>query len=549
MRCRWYSVGTRSLCATFLALSAVCAQASRTILVPLDDRPAAGQFAQMIAEIAAETVQMPPYEYLGRFTRPGDPEAILDWIEKQDLSGTSALVVSADMIAYGGLIASRAADTPESKALERLKRFEAILRKRPAGTRVYVFSSVMRLAPTATRNSRGWRDKLGKYVGYKEQYDRTRDSATLKALANLRLVIPDGEIERYYATRQRDHNIQRELVKMTARSFDYLVLGQDDAQPFGPHIPETKALRQLVDDLHIGGKAYFCEGIDQISNVLVCRAMLKSAGWTPRVRVVYSDPYGRKKIPIYESKTVQDTVRDQILASGARMTADSKDADYALYVNTPDRRRTQFFGFVDELRNDLDQDVPVCLADINLGKDGTCDQELFSLLNDEGRLMNLLAFAGWNTPGNTLGTAIPTANLLLLARKQQTDALRREVAHKTFMLHRYVDDVLYHRNTRPRAYGLIDKMYGGAREEAYGDSYRAVDAFVRKDMLRQLDEMFKRQLEGKKVETPVGHYVLTGVRNAKCFLPWPRAYEVRLEFGIDAEPLNSTTTPVQTATR
>jgi len=42
-------------------------------------QPAAGQFAQMIGNIAGIDVRQPPYEDLGRFTNPGSPEAILAW--------------------------------------------------------------------------------------------------------------------------------------------------------------------------------------------------------------------------------------------------------------------------------------------------------------------------------------------------------------------------------------------------------------------------------------------------------------------------------------
>src|SRR4029077_11467854 len=101
--------------------AAVCASAhaQRILLVPIDSRPATGQFAQMIAHIADVQVQMPPYETLGRFTKPGDPGLILAWLERQDYSDVSAVVVSADMIAYGGLIASRKNDVSIGLALQR----------------------------------------------------------------------------------------------------------------------------------------------------------------------------------------------------------------------------------------------------------------------------------------------------------------------------------------------------------------------------------------------------------------------------------------------
>ena len=68
------------------------ARADKVLLVPIDSRPAAGQFAQMIGKMANAQVVMPPYDSLGRFTRPGKPEAILDWLDTQDYRGVAAVV-------------------------------------------------------------------------------------------------------------------------------------------------------------------------------------------------------------------------------------------------------------------------------------------------------------------------------------------------------------------------------------------------------------------------------------------------------------------------
>ncbi|MFO0045356.1 MAG: DUF4127 family protein, partial [Armatimonadota bacterium] len=52
----------------------------RVLLVPLDSRPAAGQFAQMIGKIDGVEVETPPIETLGRFTTPGNPDKIWSWL-------------------------------------------------------------------------------------------------------------------------------------------------------------------------------------------------------------------------------------------------------------------------------------------------------------------------------------------------------------------------------------------------------------------------------------------------------------------------------------
>ncbi|MFQ3586636.1 MAG: DUF4127 family protein, partial [Fimbriimonadaceae bacterium] len=465
---------------------------------------------------------------------PGKPDEILTWLRDQDFGDVVAVVLSTDMVAYGGLVASRVPDTTAVEAERRLRRL-AIIRSRHPRVPFYGFSAVMRLYPTSTRGNAAWRLQLGRYAELKERFERTGEPASRRSMQNLLARIPPLEIVRYEETRARNHEIQRLLIRMTrSGTFDYLILGQDDAQPFGPHIPEQRALARYIAAQGVQNKVYQCEGIDQHANVLVSRALLRRNGWTPRVRIVYSDPAGRHKIANYESKNVENSLRDQILASGARPAINPDEYDYTLYVNTPDPRPEEFANFLVKLKDDVDQGFPVAVADINLGKDGTADSRLFAGLMTNERMVRLLSYAGWNTAGNTMGTTIPTANVYLLARRMQVDPLVREVARREFLLHRYVNDFEYHRYVRPLAYQMIDEMPRASREEAYGSEFADVDQFVRDTLTQHLDRVFREQFLGRSFFAGTGQFVVSGLENVRVFLPWPRVYEVRLEFRMQA---------------
>lgn len=528
-----------NLLATLAACVAVVqAHGDKVLLVPIDSRPAAGQFAQMIGKMASTTVAMPPYDLLGRFTKPGKPDAILDWLDNQDFKGVTSVIVSTDMVTYGGLIASRVDSTPTEVAEKRLARLEAIRKKHP-GTAFYAFCSIMRLAPTATAVSAPWRAALARYAELTDRYARTKSSSDFESLKNLVKIVPSTEIDRYERTRQRNHHIQAVLIRMAAAgTFNYLTLGQDDARAYGPHVPETIHLKQLVQGLGIGGKVYFCEGIDQLSNVLISRALLKDAGWQPRVRIVYSDPGRMNDYASFESKPISESLRDQIFASGARPVSADTTADYDLFVNVPKRSPETFKAFLHELSDELDQSFPVCVSDINLARDGTADPELFNGLMDNQRMMRLLSFAGWNTAGNSLGTSIPAANVYLLARKLNRNPLEREVAQREFLLHRFVNDYAYHKLTRPIAYSLIDKTKGN-RDETNEPLFSQVQSFVRRDLEKHLEEYFTEQFQGRKFYAGTHQYEVEGLQNVKIFLPWPRAYEVRLEFSMTTKEMNA----------
>lgn len=518
-----------------MVLLATPALAERIILIPLDSRPAAGQFAQMIGRVIGSEIVMPPYELLGRYTSPGDPDKILDWLREQDFNNTDAVVVSADMIAYGGLIASRVPDVGLETAKRRIRRLE-LIRRRHKETQFYTFSAVMRLYPTSTVANRGWRLLVGRYAEYKARYATSRNRKDLQRLTDLASKTPSIEIRRYEAARKRNHEIQLGLIESTAKGiYDYLVLGQDDAKPVGPHIGETSRLKRLVSSRQIGGRVYFCEGIDQLSNVLVSRAVLKASKWTPRVRIVYSDPAGRKKVADYESKNVEASLRDQLIASGAWPMAKGGNYDYTVFLNTPQPNSITFQTFLNQLCDEVDQGFPVSVADINLAKDGTADPVLFERLQQNGRMIKLLSYAGWNTAGNSMGTAIPTANVYLLARRRQTPDLERETAYREFLLHRFVNDFVFHKVTRPQAYKMIDSMPNASREETYGDAFGEIDSFVRRDMAEHLEATFRDQFLGKRFFAGTKQYVFTNLESVKIFLPWPRAYEVRLEFRMQTQ--------------
>ena len=519
----------RWILSVLLVLMTVAAYGNRILLVPLDSRPAPGQFAQMIGRIDGVDVRMPPFTALGRFTTPGNPDRILDWLEGQDMSDVSSIIASTDMICYGGLIASRIYDVSSVVATRRLTRLMEIKRKNPK-VKLYIFSATMRLAPTATLKASKFRLKLARYEELKDIAARTNDRKAKYEMNALSKKIPVGEIEQYELTRQRNHRLQKQLVQMTKDSLiDFLVLGQDDARPYGPHVAENEELRQLVHQNALEWKVYFCEGVDQHSIVLLSRALLKEIGWTPRVRVVYSDEAAKNTYASYESKRIVDSLSEQLLASGARPVGHDGEYDYTLYLNTPGRRETPFRKFLDNLKTDLDKGEPVAVADINLATDGTADPDLFQALWEQDRLTKLLAYAGWNTAGNTIGTTIPAANIYLLAKRTDVDPLIREVAQREFLIHRFINDYAYHKFTRPSAYALIEP---GHHEEIYGDEWDEVNTYVSRDLLKHLRVFFDQGFLGRSFTAGDRNYQFVGLTDTKVWLPWPRPYEARLEFHI-----------------
>ena len=110
----------------------------KILLVPLDDRPVNTEDPRWMGRLVEETIQLPPHALLGKFTRPGNPEKILTWLSR-NLPAACAVIVSIDMITYGGLIASRTMATPFKGANARLHKLFQLIQHHP-NTPFYLFS-------------------------------------------------------------------------------------------------------------------------------------------------------------------------------------------------------------------------------------------------------------------------------------------------------------------------------------------------------------------------------------------------------------------------
>ena len=512
---------------------------TRILLIPLDSRPAAGQFAQMIGAMNNTKVDVPPIEILGKFTTPGDVDKVYEWLETQNMGDVSTIIVSGDMLAYGGLIASRVNETDAGQGIQRLQRLIDLKRRSAPEIKLYIYMSTMRLTPTATKAAASYRLNLAKYEETKDRYERTHDVTLPSKLNNLRRMVPAIEIMKYERTRRRNVEVQSALLRMCiGPEIDFLIMGQDDAKPDGPQIQENAKLKKLADQYHVMGKVYFCEGIDQHSNLLLSRAILTQHNWKPKVRIVYSDEDGKNQYALYESKTVKESLLDQLFASGAEMSKDNDEYDYSLYVNTPKRREPQFEEFLEKMRNEIDQGFPVAVADINFGANGSSDEALFNFLIRTGKAYKLLAFAGWNTAGNTMGTSIPAANVYLCARKFDAEPLKREVAQREFLLHRMINDWAYHRFTRPATYAMIDSLQD-QRDEIYGSNFEAVNKFAVADLRRHIAQIFQNQFHLRRFTAGEKEYQIVDLSDLTIGLPWPRAYEIRVDYKMKVEEVGS----------
>jgi Protein of unknown function (DUF4127) len=422
-----------------LAQPALCAP---IVFVPLDDRPVTLTLPLMLGRIAGHAVVAPPRGLLGHFLQPGDPDAIVAWLNGKAPVADS-YVLSSDMLAYGGLSASRVPGPSYADAYTRLREIDH-LRARNGNAWISVFGTIMRLAPTGVPANANYFAAYPAWT-YLQQYANLHDPLQpdeVAEAAHLRELIGEPLLDQYLQTRVRDYGIDRLLIEKAATgSIDRLVLGQDDAKPYGLHVPEVQALQEFAAQ---NDRVSIEPGADELGMALVARALARDAKWAPRVAVRYSTPEGEQYQDPLEYAPIGTTIDRLVSLCGA--VRDDANPEIVLYVRVPDTGAALDDAFLAAIRADLDAGRSVAVVDLSFEKTYAQQQAFAQALLSSGLASRLDAYAAWNTDANSTGTALAETIAAGAGRRMHTyDAL----VHRTFTYIRFVDDVDYHVLVRP----------------------------------------------------------------------------------------------------
>ncbi|MGB8519103.1 MAG: DUF4127 family protein [Candidatus Tumulicola sp.] len=486
--------------------------------VPMDDRPVTAQLPVMLGRIAGVTISTPPPSDLGHYLTPGNADAIGRWLNRASRKReNAAFVVSSDMLAYGGLIASRVPGASYAGARSRLTQLRVTRALRPDAF-VGVFGTVMRLAPTGIPAGT---DYFAAYPvwQYLQQYANLHDPPLASEAAEaqrLQSAIPQATFDAYIATRARNLAVDRYLLDMAAsKTFDRLVLGQDDAGRFGLHVREVQLLQSLVRDQGLGDRVSIEPGADELGMSLVAQALARRAHWRPRIAVAYSTPDGAAFQDPLEFAPVDTTIGQLIaLCGGVR---DDAAPDITLFFRIPGTTAAQDAAFQTAMRDEAGRGRQVALADLSFLR-SYADQAAFARgLLDSGLASRLDAYASWNTDANTVGTALSEAIAAGAGRRAGTyDGL----AHRTFTFVRFLDDYAFHDEVRPDLNAVLESQHvadhtllPGAVAAPLSERDRALLWQRAVSILAQLDP---------------GYHIAA----LEIDLPWNRTFETRIDAAL-----------------
>lgn len=444
------------------------------VVVPLDDRPVTAQLPQLLGTIAGVRVVEPPSALLGRYLEPGNPAGVLRWLRSGAPADARAYVVSTDMVVYGGLIASRIPGVTREQAYTRIEDLAAVRASRPQAA-FAVFGTIMRLAPTgvpalgAAASFPFAGDVWPALQAYAALPDPPQTPDDRVAAQRLRAQLGPA-LDAYLGVRARDRDVDQFALRTAAEGgFDRIVLGQDDAGPVGLHLRDLAALRTFAARWLPPSTASIEPGADELAMALVAAALAREAHVVPSVRVIYSRAGGGLAADPIEYAPVATTIAELIRTCGAHdVSATDARADILLYVRVPgtsDADEATFTASIAAAAAAPSRARPlVAVADLSfLAENDYAQQRQLTLdLIARGAAGRIDAFASWNTVANTIGTALPEAIAVLAGKRFGTYDAR---AHVTFTLMRYIDDVAFHTDVRPRlnadlaADGITDHTY------------------------------------------------------------------------------------------
>lgn len=548
----------------------------RVLYVPLDDRPYNLKAPRLLAQMVDYEMVTPPTELLGRFRTPGQPEETANWLRAHVQIGADCLLLSLDMLLYGGLWASRAAGTRTQLAQDRMGLL-AELRRLAPDTAIYAFSTILRLGTVTSADEAAlYYESLFSYSVYAGRAAQGTDPEAQERLAALERRIPRAVLGEYQAVRARNHEMNlRAIQEVVAGNIDFLVLAQDTAAVEGLHRQEQAALREAAAAGGVSDKVAIVPGADEVAMCLLARFIHTHMDKTVAVRVIPCEQEGLHRAAPGEDRTLGESLAAHLALVRAReVDGEGRPPDMVLAINTPpayertaledptvasahrERARQLLHNATTAARG---RALAVCDAAFANGADDIFVQELVAVTPE---LPRLLAFAGWNSASNSVGCALAHGCLRLIGLQDKgafdlarllgdmspmrylellDSLIASEKAHIRFLVTRLAEDWLYQARIRPR---LADHICSGLRSGVFdlSRSYQQAESLMRDQLTQALTDLWIDRFLGRTCvslgsdlpDEVQSALVLAELEETRLSLPWRRLFEIdlELEFGV-----------------
>lgn len=496
------------------------------LLIPLDSRPPCTTMVEKLGALASIDITLPPKELLDNYNTPAAKEKLLTWLKLQ-LPSHSAAVVSTDLLIHGSLLGSRV-PLGNNDDVQGVLSFINEQHQRNPQVDLTVFSVIPRLLVSDQLIPDSWYQwHLMRYATLKDMVETFGDPYFTQQLLSISSRIPDDIKVKYNDLYLANDEFNKKLVQLAADNDLTVVIGQDDAQPFGLPNRNRNHVLAYMQHAQLGPKGLVTSGADEIGLLMMTKYYNSLHKYTPKIFVEYSSPKVAAQNMPYMPCSVDSSIRDKAAVIGATLTDNADTADFILFVHCGDNDNKPTKAMAQRLNSLLNAGKPVALVDLTTNY--TPDELLMPLLLDAKIPLNkLIAFAAWNTLSNSLGTAMSQAAIFTgqLHRLPQTELPDLYAQNLNFTVERLLDDYAYQKLLHGKLTTLL-KLKGFSPIEL-GANKVVAERFIQNFLAQQKIQLLYSNLGRTPFyQTQDKNYFLTGI-DITVQLPWTRIFEIDL---------------------
>ncbi|MEU5835921.1 DUF4127 family protein [Streptomyces diacarni] len=499
-------------------------------LLPLDERPVNTRLPQLVGALAGAHVHLPPAGDLSRKKHPAATSALVRWLEAAVDGRTplDALVVSLDMLGYGGLIASR---TTQESAAAVLERWEVLrhIRQVSPGSAVHAVSLVTRAPNSYNRDEEPdyWADIGADLHRYGAALHRAylEEPPAGESVDAFRERLPAAHVADFSRRRLRNHTVNLGALSLAADGVldTLLVTADDTAERSAGSLEQHWLAHWKQTALPAASGVSMHPGADEVGAVLVARAVLARLRSEPLpVAVTCGVEHGLERVAPYENLPIGQGARGHVRGIGGRKVP-VEDAELIVVVHPPDPaggdwahqhptvrdpEHAEVRATAETVAGHVRAGTPVVVADCAYPNGS--DPALVSALARRVPLTSLAGYAGWNTAGNTVGSALAHGAVHTAARER---GVADTAAHHRLLLHRLVEDCAYMTDIRGAALArFTDQVRHSTLPEGKAETVRA---WIAEQLASAADRL--PGFEG------------WAVAPRSLLLPWDRTFEIDFE--------------------
>jgi Protein of unknown function (DUF4127) len=163
--------------------------------------------------------------------------------------------------------------------------------------------------------------KLFEFSFFEDQGVRTQNSSALALAKSIEDVIPAEIVAEFVWRRQRNFNVSQAALTSffpsSAVPDMFMCITLDDSSPFGFNIAESLQIKSIVQSRGLSQLVNIHPGADEVGLSMLSRAALFIESRSIRLALLWRLPQEQARIPNYEGQPLNQSVLEQVQASGA----------------------------------------------------------------------------------------------------------------------------------------------------------------------------------------------------------------------------------------